>query len=820
MKILKRNKWLQKSAAIVVVAVFAVVGALHVITPVSAADFTVSNETELAAALTSTDATINITITADFTINASSGIDFSDGKTVNINGGGHTVLRGAGMTPGNPMFDTYSSAAGGKIITITNWILDGNKTVVTNSTQPVIRIQGTDANVTLGQGVMIQNNHNGSGGGGVTVTAGGQLAMNGNATIRNCDSPTGGGLYINGNSLGANASRAVLNDNVRITNNTATSVTGGGVINVGGGFLTVNGNVSIDNNSATTYGGGIFLNGVSATSVIINGGTIHHNTSVSGGGIGMGSSDPLSLVINGGEITDNTSLAGGGGILLGGGLPASYHFEMNGGLIARNQSAQAGGGIYLQSSTSATIAGGEILDNSAGTNGGGIAVVYGTASLSVSNATVSGNTASTTGGGIYSVGTVTISGDDTVIGNNSSQRGGGIYIDGSMLHITGNTIIENNVAEVAFGSTGGGGGGLFVRGDANPVIDGNVKIRGNSAINGDFGGGGIMICSIPGTQFVIKDNVKITENITSARTGGISGAVDVGFAGITLKIYNNVSISNNQGLYRSGGAFIVNGSHLVIDGENVLFNNNGEADGGGAVFLHGNATMDASGVTFSNNSSKSDGGAIKIDSGQVNISNAAFSGNTAGTNGGAMSIPYANLANLNVADNVTFSSNSAHARYQLAPIDQPTYDAHIFATTWSNSVSNGYNNYDISYTNGEQIFLANFESNGGSNVARQEVARDETVSKPANPTRGHHTFAGWFTDEDLTDNFDFTTPITTDLVLYAKWTEDAHCKYNAEIYFDDENCVKPTEPTKPIVPGVPSTGWSVPRITFAQCHKN
>lgn len=36
-------------------------------------------------------------------------------------------------------------------------------------------------------------------------------------------------------------------------------------------------------------------------------------------------------------------------------------------------------------------------------------------------------------------------------------------------------------------------------------------------------------------------------------------------------------------------------------------------------------------------------------------------------------------------------------------------------------------------------------------------------------TKAGLTFAGWYSDADLTTAFDFATPITADLVLYAKW---------------------------------------------------
>ncbi len=41
--------------------------------------------------------------------------------------------------------------------------------------------------------------------------------------------------------------------------------------------------------------------------------------------------------------------------------------------------------------------------------------------------------------------------------------------------------------------------------------------------------------------------------------------------------------------------------------------------------------------------------------------------------------------------------------------------------------------------------------------------------EPINPTKDNYTFEGWFTDEALTEEFDFATEVIEDLTLYAKW---------------------------------------------------
>ena len=65
-----------------------------------------------------------------------------------------------------------------------------------------------------------------------------------------------------------------------------------------------------------------------------------------------------------------------------------------------------------------------------------------------------------------------------------------------------------------------------------------------------------------------------------------------------------------------------------------------------------------------------------------------------------------------------------------------------------------------------------FETGEGSKVDFQTTA-DGKLVKPADPTRDGYTFGGWYTDEACTQGYDFSTPVTADLTLYAKWAKNA-----------------------------------------------
>ena len=77
---------------------------------------------------------------------------------------------------------------------------------------------------------------------------------------------------------------------------------------------------------------------------------------------------------------------------------------------------------------------------------------------------------------------------------------------------------------------------------------------------------------------------------------------------------------------------------------------------------------------------------------------------------------------------------------------------------------------DVTYT--AKDYTVTYESNGGSTVPSQTVKYNETANKPADPTKSGYTFAGWYTEEKLTNKYDFATPVTGNITLYAKWTRN------------------------------------------------
>ena len=94
-----------------------------------------------------------------------------------------------------------------------------------------------------------------------------------------------------------------------------------------------------------------------------------------------------------------------------------------------------------------------------------------------------------------------------------------------------------------------------------------------------------------------------------------------------------------------------------------------------------------------------------------------------------------------------------------------------------------------------------FDANGhGTAPASQMVAYGGTATRPADPTAEGWTFGGWYTEAACTNVYDFSTPVTVNITLYAKWTEagvsSGQC--GDDVYWSLENGVLTITGTGPM----------------------
>jgi CSLREA domain-containing protein/uncharacterized repeat protein (TIGR01451 family) len=412
-----------------------------------------------------------------------------------------------------------------------------------------------------------------------TIVISGVTILNGSV------SDNGGGIY---NS----DARLTLINTVVLSN---TAVGGGGVYVMTGTVELIDSQVL--SNTALSAGGGVYLAESSAMLTQTGTSAIAANGAQDGGGIYVQAS---SVLLDGGQIAHNTASFDGGGVYVDVG-----QLTLTSGQIAHNVATDDGGGVYVGLGQ-ATLEGGQVLSNTALDVGGGVHVENGLAA--VSGTQVVSNFAPFGGGVFVDQGQVTVSGGE-VSSNTAVYGGGGLCIYGGSAAIDGGLIVSN---------TAWAGGGLFVY-DAPVTVSGG-EIRSNSAITC---GGGVFL-ALPTSAFTQTGVSTISLNV--ADSGGGVCALD----GTTV-LSGGLVLSNTA--YTSGGGVFVYSStaRLQISGTQVLSNTAGD-DGGGVYVYWGSATID--GGHIAHNQADHFGGGLCVRQGTATLVGGQVQDNEAYVGGG------------------------------------------------------------------------------------------------------------------------------------------------------------------------------------------
>ena len=98
-----------------------------------------------------------------------------------------------------------------------------------------------------------------------------------------------------------------------------------------------------------------------------------------------------------------------------------------------------------------------------------------------------------------------------------------------------------------------------------------------------------------------------------------------------------------------------------------------------------------------------------------------------------------------------------------------------------------------------------FQPNNGESQFTQIVKDGDTADRPGNPTRTGHGFADWYSNINLNTVYNFDTPVTGNITLYAKWDANLFTvtfDSNGGSTIQDQsigygsNVVKPPDPTR------------------------
>lgn len=92
-------------------------------------------------------------------------------------------------------------------------------------------------------------------------------------------------------------------------------------------------------------------------------------------------------------------------------------------------------------------------------------------------------------------------------------------------------------------------------------------------------------------------------------------------------------------------------------------------------------------------------------------------------------------------------------------------------------------------------FDLNYDTGTGSNVyTTQDVIYGEAAVKPDDPARDGWIFGGWYTESGCENPYDFSTPVTDNITLYAKWARNTYTVTFNNGYGDDYAAGTPWAP--------------------------
>ncbi len=86
-----------------------------------------------------------------------------------------------------------------------------------------------------------------------------------------------------------------------------------------------------------------------------------------------------------------------------------------------------------------------------------------------------------------------------------------------------------------------------------------------------------------------------------------------------------------------------------------------------------------------------------------------------------------------------------------------------------------------------ELYTVSFDWMYGDKHDSEAVVSGDTASEPEVPARAYHIFMGWYIDSDFSEEYDFASPVESDIELYARWIK---------VRLPEE----PVEPEKPALP--------------------
>lgn len=376
-------------------------------------------------------------------------------------------------------------------------------------------------------------------------------------------------------------------------------------------------------------------------------------------------------------------------------------------------------------------------------------------------------------------------------------KGCGIYCDGDL------NIVLNGESSVAYKGDSGQSRayGIFADGNLNISGSGKLKLLKDASFSMGYG------------LYSQTGDVNISEEVTvdiNANLCGINAGGDVNISGGNIKIS-----AESNGIEAGGDVNITDGDVEINSRSYGIFSNGKVAFKGGSTHITAQNAAQAKEFAFERTLIKEEGckvcrttddkymyigktgtetegeyatditvirdeaayvltvsekpTASNIKSGD-SLSDSSLSGGVVKNRDGqtisgtwAWKAPETKMSQSG-AFNMTAVFTASDSAYNTVDADVSVTVTQVITPGGGSSSSSGSSS-SYSYT-----YTVTFETNGGIKVNSQSVKSGSTAYEPNAPFRAGFTFDGWYADRNLKQKYNFSTPVTANIVLYAKWT--------------------------------------------------
>lgn len=359
------------------------------------------------------------------------------------------------------------------------------------------------------------------------------------------------------------------------------------------------------------------------------------------------------------------------------------------------------------------------------------------------------------------------------------------------------TTAEENIIEVKGGALTGGSS----TGEAGNTCGGGIYVRKGGTLL--MRGGNIVGCTArEGGGIYVEDGGRFEMS-----AGTITGCV--------------AQTANNDDTRGGGlcnfGTTVLSGAAAIRDCRAILSGESTNKNEGGGICSVRNLTI-RDNVTVSGCTANEESDAMSIGGGDANNSPTEIIGGTfdgSVTNGGTISggAFTGSVVNRGTITNGTFGGEVTNeSGRSFGVISGGTFNGKV---TNKNDISDSPEETPAKISggtfNGEVIgaYTVTFQSEGGSEVASQ-IRANTPADRPADPTKEGYTFIGWYNGES---EWDFETPVTTGLILTAKWQVNQYTitfkpeNGGQDIVIKQDYGTAITAPANPTKTGYTFAGW-------------